>query len=65
MSANTNDTNYYPLSFTSFSVTSTDASGNPLITIFYKEPEFTTETFRWVKTFDANDNIATWKIVIA
>lgn len=56
------DPNFYPKKFKSFRVTSSDDDGNPLTTVFYSDAAFTTEVFRWVRTFDENGNTITWKI---
>ena len=59
------DGNFYPKGFLSMQVTATDDNGNPTATEFYKDDNFTTLTFTWIQTFDENDKVETWKIIIA
>ena len=58
------DTNYYPLEFKSFKVTSEDGNGNPLITEFYKNENESGLVFPWTQTWNANDKCTSWKVDI-
>lgn len=60
-----NDTNFYPKAFKSFTVTSQDVNGNPLITEFYSESAKTTLVFTWTQIWDSNNVCTSWVITVA
>jgi len=57
------DGNFYPAAFLSMKVTSVDSNGNPTITKFYKDYNFSILVFTWIQTFDGNDKVDSWKVI--
>jgi len=57
------DANFYPRAFLSMKVTAyDDTTGKPANNEFYKDDNFTVLQFSWIQTYNANEELETWKV---
>jgi len=52
---------YHPFTFRKFVVTSEDASGNPLVTIFYDD--MGNELFKWIQEWNGYGKCTLWEVI--